>query len=379
MEKLTFTRKELYDLVWAQPMLTLAKKYNISDVGLRKICKRLEVPVPKAGHWAKIKAGKKVTKEKLSIAYTGEQQVALEIRENGEASGGYPLSPYQVLIKEIKEDKRLNLTVFSRLTNPDPLIIKAKQSLAQKHKAWKFEGMIQTNNESLDIRVSPKNVDRALRFMDLFIKNSRARGHEVNIDTRGTYINVKGQRVGIQCKEISKKVVVNKGSWNSTEYHPTGILGFRCEDYAYGEWKDGKVLLLEEQIPRILAKMELAVQELLDIWEESRKREEVRKEKERIARELQLSKENELLAFKGILHKASRLHKAMIMRQYADRVEENAIANGNLTEELTDWLEWARKKADWYNPLIEGEDELLNDVDRNTLTFTKKPESNSWE
>jgi hypothetical protein len=34
MEKVTLTRKELYDLVWAEPLSKLAKKYKISDNGL---------------------------------------------------------------------------------------------------------------------------------------------------------------------------------------------------------------------------------------------------------------------------------------------------------------------------------------------------------
>jgi hypothetical protein len=31
-----FTRKERYDLVWSTPMTKLAKRFGISDVGLRK-------------------------------------------------------------------------------------------------------------------------------------------------------------------------------------------------------------------------------------------------------------------------------------------------------------------------------------------------------
>ena len=31
MEKVTLTRKELFDLVWAEPLSKLAKKYKISD------------------------------------------------------------------------------------------------------------------------------------------------------------------------------------------------------------------------------------------------------------------------------------------------------------------------------------------------------------
>ena len=37
-EEKRLTRKELYDLVWSKSMRTLAKDFNLSDVGLAKIC-----------------------------------------------------------------------------------------------------------------------------------------------------------------------------------------------------------------------------------------------------------------------------------------------------------------------------------------------------
>lgn len=54
-----FTRKELYDLVLKVPLLALSKKYDISDVGLRKVCIRMNIPLPKSGHWQKLRYGKK--------------------------------------------------------------------------------------------------------------------------------------------------------------------------------------------------------------------------------------------------------------------------------------------------------------------------------
>ena len=44
MKKVTFTRQQLYELVWKEPLSTIAKKYMISDTGLKKICKRNEYP-----------------------------------------------------------------------------------------------------------------------------------------------------------------------------------------------------------------------------------------------------------------------------------------------------------------------------------------------
>jgi hypothetical protein len=42
----------------SQPMQKLAKEYGISDVGLAKVCKKLYVPLPGRGYWAKKAAGK---------------------------------------------------------------------------------------------------------------------------------------------------------------------------------------------------------------------------------------------------------------------------------------------------------------------------------
>jgi hypothetical protein len=57
-----YNRDVLYDEVWKQPVWTLAKKYGISDVGLAKACRKLGVPLPGLGYWAKKTAGKKVPK-----------------------------------------------------------------------------------------------------------------------------------------------------------------------------------------------------------------------------------------------------------------------------------------------------------------------------
>ena len=50
MERVTITRKQLFDEVWRTPLLQLANKYAISDVGLRKLCIKQNIPLPKAGH-----------------------------------------------------------------------------------------------------------------------------------------------------------------------------------------------------------------------------------------------------------------------------------------------------------------------------------------
>ncbi|HEV7252670.1 MAG TPA: hypothetical protein VGN97_06180 [Mesorhizobium sp.] len=58
----TFTRQELYDLVWSTPIATLAARFDVSDRGLAKTCARYQIPVPGRGYWAKLAAGEPATK-----------------------------------------------------------------------------------------------------------------------------------------------------------------------------------------------------------------------------------------------------------------------------------------------------------------------------
>ena len=57
-----YSRETLYSEVWEQPMKILCLKYGISDVALAKVCKKLSVPLPGRGYWAKKSAGYTVKK-----------------------------------------------------------------------------------------------------------------------------------------------------------------------------------------------------------------------------------------------------------------------------------------------------------------------------
>lgn len=52
------TREELYALVWEKPATDVAQDLGISDVALSKLCRRLQIPKPPRGYWARVKAGR---------------------------------------------------------------------------------------------------------------------------------------------------------------------------------------------------------------------------------------------------------------------------------------------------------------------------------
>jgi|SRR5579863_1803856 len=55
--RISWNRVDLYNEVWNQPLVKLSRKYGISDVRLGKVCRRLKIPHPGRGYWAKRKAG----------------------------------------------------------------------------------------------------------------------------------------------------------------------------------------------------------------------------------------------------------------------------------------------------------------------------------
>jgi hypothetical protein len=61
----TWNRQELYEKVWQFPLRKLADEYGISDVGLAKVCREIEIPLPGLGHWTKVACGHTVARPPL--------------------------------------------------------------------------------------------------------------------------------------------------------------------------------------------------------------------------------------------------------------------------------------------------------------------------
>jgi hypothetical protein len=114
MEQVTLTRKELYDLVWAEPLSRLAKKYKISDNGLRKICKRMNITIPAMGYWQKIQYGKQVIVTKLPAKYEEKDEITLGEKGEGDINIDSLIVQQRKLIQSIDNTKDLPLTVPDR-------------------------------------------------------------------------------------------------------------------------------------------------------------------------------------------------------------------------------------------------------------------------
>lgn len=79
---ITLTREELYDQVWSTPMMHLAKKYYLSDVGLAKVCRKHQIPYPPRGYWAKKRQGKIVRKPRLPVCNDPKLQIISIVKKD---------------------------------------------------------------------------------------------------------------------------------------------------------------------------------------------------------------------------------------------------------------------------------------------------------
>ncbi len=254
MDNVTLSRKELYDLVWPESMVALSKKYNISDVGLRKICIKMNISIPKGGYWEKLKWGKPVKVEPFIEDNTVEQSISLSQKDIEMAT----VSPIKIRQKEIEQDPNVALTVPVRLSNPDELIIKTRDYLSGKPDKDYNSGILNASWNELDIQVSPEFVGRALRFMDTLIKALKARGHRVYTNHRKTYVEVCKEDYQIAFREMTTRVTVTE-RYTHTFMKGTGRLAFRHRahiNYNDRFWEDKK-LKLEDQISSIIAKLEI--------------------------------------------------------------------------------------------------------------------------
>jgi hypothetical protein len=370
MEKITFTRQELYDLVWSTPMTTLTLKYNVSFHKLRSTCVKMNIPLPDYGHWMRIQHNKPVHIKELQDDYTGEDFATITLKDDTDQITPNKTEDRKNLRNKILSDKKLSTNVSSKLRNPDKLIVAALNDLnSNKHPDYST-GLITTSGKILDITVAPKNIGRALRFMNTFIKLLRDRGHDVKITENGTCPIVFGEEIIICLQEkLRIEESMNSYGWNSRKYFPSDILTFRMwKTFRFNQkvWGTG-IQVIEDLLPDILVRLEMLAKKEI----EERKRREVEhkiwREKHRIEEEKKERIENEYKQFKKLFRQANLLHKANILRGYVKAVETHAIQNGDMSGELKDWIGWATNKIDWFDPLITKEDPVLDDNFRKTL------------
>ncbi len=195
---LRYERAKLYEEVWVEAVTTVAKRYGISDVALRKICRKLAVPLPPLGYWAKLAAGKKIPTPPLP-----KHSGPVEIVRQRYVSDEEP-DPEHLVARRAFEVKPENRIVVAETLDRPHALVAATERAFRKPKRRNLGDQPITERPALAISVSEASLPRALRIMDALVKALEGRGMPLRIepdDKRRTCLTLQGQVIAIRLAE----------------------------------------------------------------------------------------------------------------------------------------------------------------------------------
>jgi hypothetical protein len=365
---LQYDREELYGQVWDQPMLKVAETYGVSSVALGKTCRKLHVPVPGRGYWAKLAHGHKVTDkpplpkiDKVPVIYRAP------VAEKKSAS-----DPSDSEFEGI--DQRLASGAFAPpqvdVATPHSLIRATASRLRSKSRVNEFGILLPREPGGLDVTVSEGTLDRGLQIMAQVIAVLERQGYSVAVSDEGrSFALIDGRQVPFAVEEPIRRVVTKKARvpnptdrWDYDEIvtrEPAGKLVLTILASTWGQfeqrkrWSDAKVQRLENLIPDVVAGLIRTAVSLRRQEEEHNRREadEQRREREREQLRKDIKKEEEKL--QEFQEWIEGWDKADRMRRFIAAYEEKSRSwPAEKQMQYKAWVEWAHRQADRIDPLV---------------------------
>lgn len=375
-ENIRVTREELFEKIWSEPTTKLSKQYGLSDVGLAKICNKMNIPRPPQGYWLRKNRKKppNLPPTKGPTEYVIQKWVEPELELDHTQK-----VERELLIDQEKSPDNL-LRVDEGSVELHRLALRTQEQLlkAAGKKSRSDHTWVKGGARSLDICVSPPLIHRGIRVMNALIAGLEKRKHKVSIENGQTYVTVLGEKFSIILEESSKRIdheptekeirQMEKHFWMRPEkydYLPSGRLSLKIDKGTYGfrkSWSDGKKRRVENCLNDVvIALIDFAFKEKSRRAEHER-RERERKEYEKLKHEKQEAIRKEKAKLNDLETVAEDWNKSQKLRLFIEAVrqvsDEIRIGSG---EDVSDWLDWATQQADRLDPLVESPPSILDE------------------
>lgn len=393
---LTLSREELYQLVWSKPMVELAKDFQLSDVALAKRCRKLAVPVPGRGYWARVTAGQtpRITPLRKRTEQVRDYAALTFVPPRDQDAPARSPADTEEPDAPLERIQALELKGDDNLKTASPAV---KRTAVKLKRPWRGE-IVWNRGERrgpiIPINVSDDVADRALLVCDRLLRaatdlgwtfevppksEERAgyshRHEEFERSTRAAlppgHLVVEGEVLHFRIDERHRRfdhVPTNKEKAEQRrghyvymprwDYEATGELRFYISAHdsrhALRTWKDSIRTRLEHQIKTILlgmldqARRIKADRERKRLAEIERRLEEDRRRKLAERREANAELVHELEA------QAGAWMRARVLRAYlraARRALGNQTLQASLQGEIVDFMAWADHYLDQLDPL----------------------------
>ncbi len=358
----TWNRQELYEKVWQFPLRKLAAEYRISDVGLAKVCRKLDIPLPGLGHWTKIACGHAIPRPPLP-AMEAAPVLVRQVREPQAAVLPEDVSHLEA-IERIAAEPNPSVT---KAMLAHPLVEKARSVLNQTSSRPGEKLSASRELEWLDLRVTKNQLPRALRIMAAVIHILEKEGFQVVVEKKAsesTRAVIYGENIRFGLIERFHQVKpalkpnASPYSYNPVRLETTGDLSIEVWNYYSGGpqkvWRDRENSKLEAQIPKCVAgMMRIALKERADDRAREERERAHQKRVNEVAEELEKIRAEEK-RIKLLRRDAGAWHRAERIRKYVAAVRESGAKDA-------EWLTWAELQADRLDPLKEKPKSIVDD------------------
>jgi hypothetical protein len=368
-----YDRAKLLGEVWSGPVQAVAPRYGLSDVGLKKLCSRLQIPTPSRGHWAKVKAGKRVSPRPKLREYTGHPGYLYrpvgQPSPQAQATEVVDSRLQQVLTFEQQPENQI--VVPERIKVWHPVVAAARDALVRP--IIDKRGMPQTHGNGLNISVSAALQSRALRVADTLLKALEKRGyivqqgeHQVEVVMFGDALRLRLYEPSLRsdyvpsAAQLAEKAKGGWSYWPKWQFTPSGRLQAMADDGYGGKITDSDRHSVEQQLNKLVGLMATRAVGFL-VRNERQAIEDA--ERQRV-RDIELERKRRQDAEKQRLAKlevdAQNWRRAQAIREYLIALEESAERHEHSMEQL-ELLRWGRAKADWIDPLKPGVVDVLDE------------------
>ncbi len=185
-EPIVLTRETLYQHVWSEPIIHVARRVGLSGRGLGKLCARYSIPVPPRGWWAKKHHGHNVRQTPLPpIGDPRLERIVLYPSDSAPLEVEAP-----ELLRESSPEWRIDadeeLQILHPLVKRAATAIRTNSRDPSKRPAFPWNRRHQAKLSRpgpgcLDVSVSKALVSRALRIMQALVTAFDKRGYEVSV------------------------------------------------------------------------------------------------------------------------------------------------------------------------------------------------------
>lgn len=382
-----YNREKLYKEVWSKAVVQVAIQYGVSDVAIHKVCKSLNVPVPPRGYWARLRAGEKITKPPLPATKGSTEKTGSKTFEGVKE----PIAPQQTLTFLTEEERRKVLLAAEQIQVSDESA-KLNNKIRvynSKVKEWnKNDGRPEGSQKGfknyshrppfLAGVISNETLPRVYHILDAMYRKVEILGGSVNDDLS---LTIRNEHVTLEIfeaqdevkHEITRQEAQALIVYEDAKRHNRWASqpNIRKYDYVF----NGKLRICIRQCRYFRDSEKEKVESrlgdmLIELYEESeviRKNREAYEDAKRKEEEEKRRREERKIRYKeevdrtiALTNMAQDYEMACKIRAYVNALEPRVDMND---EKTAGWIDWVKKKADWFDPIVARKDELFGERD----------------